>query len=37
MFPLPLQIFKIGAPTIHHQELSVENSMSKTYTKTFLN
>lgn len=37
MFPLPLQIFKIGAPTIHHQELSVGNSMSKTYTKTFLN
>lgn len=30
-------MFKTGAPTIHHQELSVGNSMSKTYTKTFLN
>ena len=28
-------MFKTGAPTIHHQELSVENRMSKTYTKTF--
>lgn len=37
MFPLSLQKFKTGAPTIHHQELSVENKMSKTYTKTFLN
>lgn len=36
-FPLSLQMFKTGAPTIHHQELSVENRMSKTYTKTFLN
>lgn len=30
-------MFKTDAPTIHHQELSVGNSMSKTYTKTFLN
>lgn len=30
-------MFKTGAPTIHHQEQSVGNSMSKTYTKTFLN
>nr|DAU42133.1 MAG TPA: hypothetical protein [Caudoviricetes sp.] len=32
-----MQSLKTGAPTIHYQELSVENSMSKTYSKTFLN